>query len=77
MLSLIHIYKKYYLFYDLGNHSFHTPIYQSDLEKYPSLKIEDIDDLVTYGDEIRELISIQFVQKVLELIATGVYTLAF
>lgn len=69
--------KKYYLFYDLGNHSFHTPIYQSDLEKYPSLKIEDIDDLVTYGDEIRELISIQFVQKVLELIATGVYTLAF
>lgn len=67
--------KKYYLFYDLGNHSFHTPIYENEIEKYPELKIEDIDSLITFGNEISSLISTQFVQKVMTLIENGNYSL--
>lgn len=68
--------KKYYLFYDLKTHSFHTPIYDDELTKYSSLKVEDIGRLITFGDDIDELISAQFVKKVIELITTGTYILA-
>ena len=33
----------------------------------------DIDNLMTFGDNIEDLISSQFVQKVIELIASGEY----
>lgn len=65
----------YYLFYDLGDHSFHTPIDECQLEKYPSLQVKKIDTLVTTGKEITELVSTQFVKKVLELVETGKYVL--
>lgn len=68
--------KKYYLFYDLKTHSFHTPIYDDELTKYSSLKVEDIGRLITFGDDIDELISAKFVKKVIELITTGTYILA-
>lgn len=67
--------KKYYLFYDFGNYSFHTPIDEDDLKKYPTLNIKDIGILVTYGKEITELLSNQFVNKVISLINTGNYKL--
>lgn len=67
--------RKYYLFYDLGKHSFHTPLYYYDSKQYPLLETVDIGSLITYGNNIADLISTQFVKKVLELIASGNYVL--
>ena len=67
----------YYLFYDLGTHSFHTPIEQSDLKKYPELQVVDIGELNTYGEEITELVSNQFVAKLMSLIRSGDFRLVF
>lgn len=65
--------RRYYLFYRVGSYSFHHPIEVKDLEKYPDLPQEDIGTLTTYGHEIEDLISVQFVDKVLHLIRTGRY----
>ena len=67
----------YYLFYELGEYSFHTPIEKSDLEKYSNLNNKKIDQLHTKGKEINDLISVQFVKKVIELISSGEYKLQF
>ena len=50
--------------------SFHTPVKQEDIKKnYPHLKIENIrDDFYTVGKEIRELLSVQFVNKLIRLV---------
>lgn len=61
----------YYLFYDLGgNHTFHSPIKESDVIKFKQqgLIIEEIDTLETQGHDITDLISNQFVKKVITLI---------
>ena len=64
---------RYYLFYDLGgNHTFHTPIHDIP-KKYEHLQIIDIDELCTYGHEVEDLVSTQFVKKVIELIESGEY----
>jgi hypothetical protein len=73
---LVPVAERYYLFYDLEKHSFHTPIEKSDLEKYPDLGKVYIDALETRGEDILELISTQFVEKVLTLIESGNYTYA-
>ena len=58
----------YYLFYDVGgNHTFHTQINEEDLFLY-DLEIKDIDQLYTTGDDIADLLSNQFVTKVVDLI---------
>lgn len=59
---------QYYLFYDLNEHSFHTPIDQKETEKYPDLEEIFIDRIVTNGEDINTLISPQFVKKILDLI---------
>ena len=59
--------KKYYLFYDLPGHSFHTPINDKELEKYKGLKIISIGTLETFGDDINDLVSMQFVKKIMDL----------
>lgn len=61
----------YYLFYDLGEHTFHTPI--ENPEEYPDLEIIEINKLETEGHEIIDLISMQFVMKVIALIESGDY----
>ena len=64
---------RYYLFYDLGgNHTFHTPIHDKT-KKFEHLQIIDIDELCTYGHEVEDLVSTQFVKKVIELIESGEY----
>ena len=66
---------RYYLFYDFGSkHTFHTPIYEWELKNY-NLEIKEIDTLVTEGEDISELISNQFVCKVIKLIESGEYKL--
>ena len=66
---------RYYLYYELENHSFHSPIDETDLQKYQSLSVKDIGQLVTFGKEYTDLISTQFVKKVLALIEEGDYVL--
>lgn len=62
------IIEKYYLFYDCGEVSFHSPIREDMLKKY-DLEIIDLEgELHTIGKEISELVSVQFVNKVLEVI---------
>ena len=61
----------YYLYYDLGERSFHTPLAESDIEHFPELKIEDIDELLTEGKDINDLVSVTFVNKVLEFLKKG------
>ena len=65
----------YYLFYSIGSdlaHTFHTPISEDDVKKY-NLDIVDIDKLYTEGHDIHDLISNQFVTKVVTLIESGNY----
>ena len=66
---------RYYLFYEIGNKSFHTPIKEEDIKKYNELFVKDINQLNTYGHDISDLVSMQFVKKVIDLINTGVYQL--
>lgn len=64
---------RYYLYYICGNNTFHSPIDISkaeDLEAY-NLPIIDIEELETNGHEYTDLISMQFVDKLLSLIASG------
>ena len=66
---------RYYLFYDVGaDHTFHRPILESELKKY-NLPVKEISELQTYGHEITDLISAQFVSKVVEIIEQGEFTL--
>ena len=60
----------YYLFYDLGNFSFHTPI--ECVKENNELEIIEIDELYTEGKEITDLLSVSFVKKILELLENNV-----
>lgn len=60
----------YFLFYELGTRSYHTPI--SNPKKY-DLPIKEIGRLETEGDDYTSLISVQFVDKVINLIKSGDY----
>ena len=68
---------KYYLFYDLGVHTFHSPIYYEEITKYPSLQIIDIGTLCTVGQDTKSLISAQFVNKVIDVITSGNFKMKF
>lgn len=62
----------YYLFYDLGTHSYHTPITSPD--EYQNLEIVEIDSLVTKGADYHDLVSLQFVRELIKLIESGDYS---
>lgn len=59
----------------MGEYSFHSPIRSYSEEKYKDLEVTDIGELTTFGRVINDLISVQFVKKVLCLIDSGDYTL--
>ena len=65
--------RQYYLFYDLGRHTFHIPI--AKVEDYPELEIIPVCQIKTKGSNIEDLVSVQFVRKVINLIESGNYTL--
>lgn len=50
--------------FEYPKHSFHNPIEKEDLEKYNNLNICVIEKLETYGEDINELLSLQFCDKV-------------
>lgn len=67
--------KRFYLFYKVGKYSFHTPLSEDDANKYidSGLQTIVIDRLITQGQAIDDLISLQFVKKLVELINTNNY----
>lgn len=62
---------QYYLFYVVGEHSFHHPIKKEEVINYPGLEIVRIDQLVTKGASANRLLSCQFSDKVRELLLAG------
>jgi hypothetical protein len=65
---------QYYLYFDMGTHSFHTPIDENDLADYPDLEVIKLDELHTQGEDISYLLSDQFVYQVVRLIMSNRYT---
>ena len=66
----------YFLYYEIGEYSFHTPITEERLEKNTQLEIKEIDEnFQTHGADIVDLLSTQFVQKVIDLLDSGDYTI--
>lgn len=64
----------YFLFYEIGEYSFHLPISEQKAKKYTKLQIKEIDqDFKTHGANIEGLLSTQFVNKVLSLLQSGDY----
>jgi len=63
---------RYYLYYEVGTHSFHTPIESPKGYNYEIIKI---DELTTYGEDITELVSVQFCNKLIDLVKSGNYVL--
>ena len=59
----------YFLYYEFPRHSYHSPINEEDIEAYKSLKVVELEELVTYGENINELLPLQFCDKVWETIA--------
>lgn len=68
----------YFLYYEVGTRSFHTPIGKFDeKQKFEerNLQIKSIDsNFYTYGADVSDLLSVQFVKKVVELIKSGDFT---
>lgn len=66
----------YFLYYEIGEYSFHTPITEERVEKNTQLEIKEIDaNFQTHGADIVDLLSTQFVQKVIDLLDSGDYTI--
>lgn len=64
---------QYYLYYDLGEHGFHSPEDPSVISEYFYIPIIEVNTIDTIGREIKDLISIQFVKEVLKMIESGNY----
>ena len=62
---------EYYLYYEFPNYSFHSPISDKELLKYQNLEIIELDDLTTYGKNIKDLLSLQFCDKVWKHLMTN------
>lgn len=59
----------YFLYYEIGGFSFHKPINKAELQLYKNLEIKDLDDnFITDGRDINDLLSMNFVKKVIDLI---------
>ena len=68
----------YYLYYVTPNRSFHTPINEDSEEFFvSSKKLETIEifDLETHGMDVGNLLSVQFCDKVINVIQNGSYQL--
>ena len=77
MCEVEYEFKECFLLYKIGNHTFHTPVDEDD-EYYQSFiksgKVEELHDFTTYGADVSDLISMQFVKKLVRLIESGNYT---
>lgn len=64
---------RWYLYYSVGNHTFHTPIDENAAKCHKELPVKEIGQIVTDGHDTNDLISVQFVSKVIDLIDSGNY----
>ena len=56
----------YFLYYEIGEYSFHSPVSEKIAESNTELEIQEIDEnFKTHGSKIEGLLSMQFVKKVL------------
>lgn len=62
---------RYYLYYQLGSHSFHQPINKEFLRLYENLPCKKLNDFETFGAETGHLVSMQFVNRVMYGLASG------
>lgn len=62
---------QYYLFYVVGDHSFHHPILKEEIADWPNLKVVRIEQLITHGASGDRLLSCQFADKVREALMEG------
>ena len=68
----------YYLTYTVGNRTFRVPLQESEIIRYPDLEVIDAGRITpVYGDITADMLSVQFVEKVVQLIKSGTYTLDF
>lgn len=66
----------YFLYYEIGEYSFHSPISEEVAESNTELEIQKIDEnFKTHGSMIEGLLSMQFVKKVLALLQSEDYTI--
>lgn len=68
----------YYLTYTLSNRTFRVPLEESEIKQYPDLEVVDVGRITpVYGDITADMLSVQFVEKILLLIKNRNYTLIF
>ena len=68
----------YYLTYTVSNRTFRVPLAEAEIEKYPDLEVVDVGRITpVYGDITADMLSVQFVEKILLLIKNRNYTLIF
>ncbi|MGF2144881.1 hypothetical protein ACQUEF_05915 [Vagococcus fluvialis] len=63
----------YYLYYEIGENSFHTPIDKGQLENCNMEIIEIDENFKKYGKNINDLLSVQFCEKLVSLLGSGEY----
>ena len=73
MYKISYIERKFFLFYEIGERSFHTPI--EEIPKGNTLPVIELDGLKTYGEDIGKLLSVDFCNKVLDGLNSGKLTL--
>lgn len=66
---------KYYLYYQIDNFGFHKPIKEEEVNKYNNLKVIELKNFTTFGIDIKELLSINFCEKVLNGLKNGSCTI--
>lgn len=67
-----------YLTYTIGNRTFRVPILESEIKKYPDLEIVDVGQITpVYGNITANMLSVQFVEKIVQLIKSRNYELIF
>lgn len=66
----------YFLYCEIGEYSFHSPVSEKIAESNTELEIQEIDEnFKPHGSKIEGLLSMQFVKKVLELLQSEDYTI--
>ncbi len=68
--------KQHYLFYETTNYSFHIPIEEEDVEK--EMKNNNINKIIeiklkTKGQDVIELMPIEFIKEIVKLVESGDY----
>lgn len=63
----------FFFLYEIGGYSFHCPI-DEETALSSGLQIIEIDELYNDGEDINELVSVDFIKKVIALIESGNYT---